>query len=343
MSLNLNYTPEVVVEDITALTEEEWRGYRCLGIGGSDAAAVCGVSPWKTARDLYEEKIQKIVVADPDEGWVAKEIGRRLEELVVQIFMKQTGLKPYSVRRMFRHPLYPFMLSNVDYFVEIDGEIYIIECKTSFSFQMDEWENNSIPHHYALQGRHYMAVVNVKGVIFLCLHGNSEASFIMRRLERDLEQEEELIEQERFFWNQNVLKERPPRYVERAPLVLGSIKNRLGVREGEQVVLPSELTGNVMSYLELKQKKSELDKQAKEIEEQMKLAYAPVQEAMKGAEKGILVIGDRRYQAGYTKRTETSINKQSMEAMRLRYPDICQEFAKTKVSRSFFIKPEKAG
>ena len=274
---------------------------------------------------------------------MAKEIGRRLEELVVQIFMKQTGLKPYSVRRMFRHPLYPFMLSNVDYFVEIDGEIYIIECKTSFSFQMDEWENNSIPHHYALQGRHYMAVVNVKGVIFLCLHGNSEASFIMRRLERDLEQEEELIEQERFFWNQNVLKERPPRYVERSPLVLGSIKNRLGVREGEQVVLPSELTGNVMSYLELKQKKSELDKQAKEIEEQMKLAYAPVQEAMKGAEKGILVIGDRRYQAGYTKRTETSINKQSMEAMRLRYPDICQEFAKTKVSRSFFIKPEKAG
>lgn len=343
MSLNLNYTPEVVVEDITALTEEEWRGYRCLGIGGSDAAAVCGVSPWKTARDLYEEKIQKVVVADPDEGWVAKEIGRRLEELVVQIFMKQTGLKPYSVRRMFRHPLYPFMLSNVDYFVEIDGEIYIIECKTSFSFQMNEWENNSIPHHYALQGRHYMAVVNVKGVIFLCLHGNSEASFIMRRLERDLEQEEELIEQERFFWNQNVLKERPPRYVERAPLVLGSIKNRLGVREGEQVVLPSELTGNVMSYLELKQKKSELEKQAREIEEQMKLAYAPVQEAMKGAEKGILVIGDRRYQAGYTKRTETSINKQSMEAMRLRYPDICQEFAKTKVSRSFFIKPEKAG
>lgn len=85
MSLNLNYTPEVVVEDITALTEEEWRGYRCLGIGGSDAAAVCGVSPWKTARDLYEEKIQKVVVADPDEGWVAKEIGRRLEELVVQI------------------------------------------------------------------------------------------------------------------------------------------------------------------------------------------------------------------------------------------------------------------
>lgn len=175
MALTLNYLPEVAVDDITALSEEEWRRCRLMGIDGSDAAAVCGVSPWKTTRDLYDEKVQKIVVPEPDDGWVAKEIGKRLEELVVQIFMKRTGLKPYAVRKMFRHPLYPFMLSNVDYFVEIDREIYIIECKTSFSFRMDEWENGGIPHHYVLQGRHYMAVVNVKGVIFSACMGTMKA------------------------------------------------------------------------------------------------------------------------------------------------------------------------
>ena len=123
MALRLNYMPEVIVEDITKLSEEEWRKYRFQGIGGSDAAAVCGVSPWKTTRDLYDEKVQRAVIPEPDDGWVAKEIGKRLEELVVQIFMKRTGLRPYAVRRMFRHPLYPFMLANVDYFVEIDGDI----------------------------------------------------------------------------------------------------------------------------------------------------------------------------------------------------------------------------
>lgn len=342
MALDLNYMPEVIVEDITELSEEEWRKYRLQGIGGSDAAAVCGVSPWKTTRDLYDEKVQQAVIPEPDDGWVAKEIGKRLEELVVQIFMKRTGLRPYAVRRMFRHPLYPFMLANVDYFVEIDGDIYIIECKTSFSFRMEEWENGNIPHHYVLQGRHYMAVVNVKGVIFLCLHGNNENSFIERRLDRDLDLEEELIEQEYFFWNQYLLKKIPPEYTENASLVLKSIQKRFELQEGEEIALPPEIAGNVMSYLELKQKKSELDKQSREIEEQMKLTYAPVLEAMKGAEKGIIMIGGRQYQAGYTKRTETSINKQSMEAMRLKYPDICREFAKTRVSRSFFIKPEKA-
>lgn len=341
LNLNLNYEPEVVVEDITKLTEKEWRQYRILGIGGSDAAAVCGVSPWKTARDLYEEKVNHF--SPPDDNWVAKEIGKRLEELVVQIFMVQTGLRPYAVRKMFCHPLYPFMNANIDFFVELNGGIYIIECKTSFSYHMDEWENGKIPRHYELQGRHYMAVTNVQGVIFLCLHGNSEDTFIERRLERDLDLEEELIEQEAYFWNRCVQMGQPPAYTESADLVLKSIRERLEIRERQQIELPENLTENVAAFLELKEKKSKVDEQVRQLDEQMKLAYAPIQEAMKGAEKGMIVVNGKAYQAGYTKRTVTSINKQGMEAMRLLYPDICQEFAKTKVSYSFYIKPAKAG
>lgn len=338
-----NYEPEVLVEDITALTEEEWKQYRYQGIGGSDAAAVCGISPWKTARDLYEEKTGKRALGSDEDGWVAKEIGKRLEELVVQIFMKKTGLKPYAVRKMFRHPAYPFMLADVDYFVEIDGKICIIECKTSFSFCRDEWENGGIPRHYELQGRHYMAVTNVDRAIFLCLYGNSEDTFFMRSIERDYGLEEELIEQEAWFWNNHVLAGNPPEYTEKTQLILKSIRDRLGIREGEQVELSDELSGNVAEYLELKKRKSELDRQARLLDEQIERAYAPVQEAMKGAEKGILVLKGVRYLAGYTKRVTTSINKDAMEAMRIRYPDICEEYAKTNVSRSFYIKLDKAG
>lgn len=338
-----SYEPEVVVEDITKLTEEEWKEYRYQGIGGSDVAAVFGISPWKTARDLYEEKIFGKDPESEDDGWVAKEIGKRLEELVVQIFMKKTGLKPYAVRKMFRHPDYPFMLANVDFFVEIRGEIYIIECKTSFSFHMEEWEDGGIPRHYELQGRHYMAVTNVKGVIFLCLHGNNENSFIMRSMVRDPDLEMELIEQEDWFWNHCVKEGNPPEYTEPIQLVLQSIRERLGVKDSQVVELPEELSGCVTKYLDLKKRKSELDKQSKELEALMKSAYAPVQEALKGAEKGVLVLGDLQYQAGYTKRVTTSINKESMEAMGILYPDIYKEYAKTNVSRSFYIKQEKAG
>ncbi|MFR2900393.1 YqaJ viral recombinase family protein [Hungatella sp.] len=297
--------------------------------------------PWKTARDLYEEKLNHL--SPPEDGWVAKEIGKRLEELVVQIFMKRTGLKPYAVRKMFRHPLYPFMMANVDFFVEIEGGIYIIECKTSFSYHMDQWEDGKIPRHYELQGRHYMAVTNVQGVIFLCLHGNSEDTFIERRLDRDLDQEEELIEQEAYFWNHCVQMGKPPAYTESADLVLKSIRERLEIREKQQIELPEQLSENVAAFLKLKEKKSELDQQSKRLDEQIKLTYAPIQEALKGAERGLLVVDGTTYQAGYTKRSVTSINKQGMEALRLLHPDICQEYAKTNVSYSFYIKPAKAG
>lgn len=55
MSLNLNYKPEAVV-DISGLSREEWLDYRKKGIGGSDAAAIMGVSPFATKRDLFTTK-----------------------------------------------------------------------------------------------------------------------------------------------------------------------------------------------------------------------------------------------------------------------------------------------
>lgn len=341
--LDLNYEPEVVVEDITALTYEEWKRHRTQGIGGSDAAAVCGISPWTTARDLYEEKVYKKITEENDENWVAKEIGRLLEELVVQIYMKRENTNPYAVRKMFRHPLYPFMIADCDYFVMIDGKIFIIECKTSFSYQINGWEDGNIPPHYTLQGRHYMSVANVDGVIFLCLHGNNENSLIIRRLERDLVQEEALIKQEAYFWEKNVLSKKPPKYTEKADLVLKSIQRRYGIQEGKKIILPASYEANISEYLKLRKQKSALSLQLKQIEEQMKLAYAPIQEAMEGAETAILETGGSRYQVGYTRKVSTSIYKDSLEVLQMMHPDIYKEYARTNVSYSFYIKDKKAG
>lgn len=341
--LNLNYEPEVLVEDITALTYDEWKRYRTQGIGGSDAAAVCGISPWTTARDLYEEKVHKKITEESDDSWVAKEMGRRLEELVVQIFMKRTDTSPYAVRKMFRHPLYPFMLADCDFFVMIDEKIYVIECKTSFTYQPFGWEDGNIPPHYVLQGRHYMSVANVDGVIFLCLHGNKESALHIRRLERDLAQEEALIKQEAYFWNKNVLSRKPPKYTEKADLVLKSIQGRYGVQEGKKILLPSAYAKDLSDYLKLKEKKAALSLQMKQIDEQIKLACAPIQEAMKDAETAIIDMGNTRYQAGYSRKVSTSIYKDSLEVLQLMHPDIYKEYAKTNISHSFYIKEEKAG
>ena len=84
--LNLNYEPNII-KSTANLTREEWLKDRRLGIGGSEASIVMGVSPWATRRDLYYDKIgRKPIRIDPDEdNWVAKQVGNRLEELVAMI------------------------------------------------------------------------------------------------------------------------------------------------------------------------------------------------------------------------------------------------------------------
>ena len=339
--LSLNYEPEVFVDDITKITEEEWQEHRRSGIGGSDVACIYRVSPWKTANELYHEKMGHQPVVEEERNWVSLEIGHRLEELVVQIFMKKTGLKPYAVRKMFRHPLYPFMIGDIDFFVEKDGEIWVVECKTSFSFNKEEWANDSIPYHYMLQGMHYMSVTNVAGVIFLCLYGNSENTFFIRTLTRDLELEEEMIELERDFWVNNVQADHEPEFYEEPDLVLEAIKKYRKIEPGKTIVLPGELEDVMKKYVQLDAKRAELESQARKVKEQIKEIYIPVQKALGQAEGGELNTGNIIYRVGYTKRVTTSINKAELEKLKLIYPDVYQEYAKTNVSNIFYIKKEE--
>ena len=75
MSLNLNYEAAVLV-DTENLSREDWLSWRRKGIGGSDAAAVMGLSPFCTKRDLYYDKrnIQPVVDEEED-NWVASSTG----------------------------------------------------------------------------------------------------------------------------------------------------------------------------------------------------------------------------------------------------------------------------
>ena len=52
----LPYEP-IVITDTTDLPRDEWLAYRKTGIGGSDVAAILGISPFGTARDIYYDKL----------------------------------------------------------------------------------------------------------------------------------------------------------------------------------------------------------------------------------------------------------------------------------------------
>lgn len=338
------YEPEVVV-DTESLTNQDWLGYRKMGIGGSDAAAIMGVSPFATARDLYYDKkeLKPVNRYGDEDNWVAKEVGHRLEELVAEIFSKKTGIEVYPIHKMFRHPLHTFMLADVDYFSDLpDGRRAIVECKTTNYNCQDKWANGSVPPNYEFQVRHYMAVMNLDVAYIACLYGNNENEFIIRKVERDIAEEQELIEQERYFWEEHVMKGMEPLYSEQPDLVLRSLKEHIGTADKKlpKIVLPEKDAKGLEKYLELAKRKSQLESEKKRIETEQKQLSIPVIEKLGKGCCAVLEAGNGRYTVTYNPAYRTAIKKDGVTKLQTLYPEIYDEFVTTTESRSFRVKKE---
>lgn len=339
-----NYAPQVLV-DTSELSEEEWLEYRRLGIGGSDAAAVLGISPWTTSRDLYYDKRGIVSAIDDSDNWVQLEVGHLLEDLVGRIFAKKSGFKIIRVKKMFQHPHHPFMLADIDFLVELpDGTYAILECKTTNSNARDKWWDSErreiVPAYYVAQGRHYMAVLNISRVYYCCLYDNSEDSAIIRHIDRDQECESELISLEEDFWVNHVQAEVPPPYTEDGDLIDESVSRHFGPADPSkaQVTLTAEFMGGLAQYLELQAQKKLVDAQSKALESQMKRIKGLVADVMGTCCTAACIDGGEGYTITYYPSSKNIMTKENIERLQLQHPEIFAEYVTSSVSRRFNIK-----
>lgn len=181
------------------LDTEDWLKYRKRGIGGSDAGAVCGLNPYRSAMAVYLGKTTDEVEMTDNE---AMRQGREFEDYVARRFMEASGKKVRRANAMFYHEGYPFMIADVDRMIA--GENAGLECKTASPFMADKWKDGQIPMHYQLQCYHYMAVCNAEcWYIAVLIYGRE---FKFYRIERDEELISDLIEIEKDFWENHVQK-----------------------------------------------------------------------------------------------------------------------------------------
>ena len=126
--------------NVSNLSRAEWLEERRKGIGGSDAAAVAGLNPWKSAAAVYLEKVGEV---EPEELSSERiRVGHDLEDYVARRFCEATGKKVRRNNYMLHHDEYPFLLADVDR--EVVGENAILECKTTNSFAAKDWAEE--PH-----------------------------------------------------------------------------------------------------------------------------------------------------------------------------------------------------
>lgn len=340
MSLDLNYKANELISTIN-MSDEEWLNYRRKGIGGSDVAAVLGISKYKTARDVYFEKLGKKPDYERNENWVALEYGKRLESLVAEIFSNKTGFKVWHENVMLQHPLFPFMIADTDFLFEApDGTIGILECKTGSIYTKEAWESNTVPYQYEVQCRHYLSVKNCNTAYIACLFGNSENDFIYRKIERDIDFEEMMIEQEDYFWNEYVKNEKEPELYGTGDAVLSSLKRYHTDNIGEaEVIFDSSYSSVLEQIIKIKSEKTSIDKASRNLENKIKTLYAKFVAILGNSTKGKCIAEDgSEYLITYKPSYRVSINKDNLEKMQLNDSDMFKKYATSTESRQFQVK-----
>lgn len=185
------------------LPHEEWLRWRKLGLGGSDAGAVCGLNPYRTAMEVYLDKTSENVEDVDNE---AMRQGREFEEYVAKRFTEATGKKVRRANFMYYDEKNPFMLADVDRMIA--GENAGLECKTASPYMEDKWKDGKIPLSYLIQCCHYMSVCNADAwYIAVLVYGRE---FKWHRIERDEEMIADLVRIEKNFWEEHVLKKTLP-------------------------------------------------------------------------------------------------------------------------------------
>ena len=164
-------------------------------IGGSDAAAILGISRYRTPLQVWAIKTGQVVPPNIDDV-VAVKLGVKLEQAVAEFFMDATGKKLEKVTKTIHHPKYPFLAANIDR--RVVGEKAGFEAKTTNQFKASEWEEDEIPAEYLIQCIHYMAVTGLKAWYIAVLIGNMY--FRWKKIDRNDKIINDMVNKEVAFW-----------------------------------------------------------------------------------------------------------------------------------------------
>lgn len=175
-------------------------------IGGSDAAAILGVSKWKTPFQLYQEKIGAFVEESSPMRDRVLSRGKRWEPVVIEMLVDELQSRGHDVEIVARNERYqdhefPFLACELDLELRIDGEEVNGEMKTVHPFAAKDWgepETDEIPIYYAAQVMHGLMIKPRRRAIVAALIGADDLR--IHFLDRDDETIAGIRAREIEFW-----------------------------------------------------------------------------------------------------------------------------------------------
>jgi putative phage-type endonuclease len=177
-------------------------------IGGSDAPAVCGVSPYKGALDVYCAKLGLVPPDEREEEFL--ELGEAMEPYVAARYTREFGVPVTPGRGVLTvHPKWPWMAAHIDAWIEHpERGTGVLEIKST-GFDDEEWESGP-PLHITVQHQHQLEAAKASWGVVGVIFGAPTWHLRFFEFERDREFVGNLLDAEASFWRMVETKTPPP-------------------------------------------------------------------------------------------------------------------------------------
>lgn len=200
--------------DLSKISKEDWLAIRnILGLGASDVSAALGINKFKTAYQLWQEKVAEEVTPIQNKFMRA---GLLLEDAIITAYEEDCNKKVIRPKELVIHPKYDCLFATPDGIIqdEIQGN-GIFQAKSTSKNVYESWKEEetgtqSIPLMYYCQVQMEMECCDLNWAI-LALFLTDTRDFVYVPIKRDKEFIDKLVLflvnwWEKFIWQ----NEAPP-------------------------------------------------------------------------------------------------------------------------------------
>lgn len=168
----------------------QWLKFRQEGIGASDAIILSGLSPWRTKKELWEEKLGLI---DPQPVNSSMQRGMILEPSARKCYEKMTGIDVVDCIKVSKE--FPWMFASLDG-ISLDQKT-IVEIKCTSKKNHELAKNGQIPAYYMPQIQHQLYVCELDSCHYFSFDGRDGILVIVNRCDIYIKK---LLELEKEFY-----------------------------------------------------------------------------------------------------------------------------------------------
>jgi putative phage-type endonuclease len=296
-------------------------------IGGSDVAAIMGLSPWKTPVKVWQEKTGRVSDEERKSARSKKENlynrGHRWEQPAFEMLCEALldaghEVVEIAASRRYSDAEHTFLSCEIDREIMFNGEAVNVEIKTVHPFAASKWgemDTDEIPIEYATQVMHGLGITRRRMCIVGCLIGAD--NIVPYFVERDDATIASMRAQCVKFWHDHVLADVAP-----DPINFQDLSVLFSKDDGSSIEATESILLAVDQLRAIKQKIKVDQERADELQFQIENFMQPA---------ATLTIGGKKLATCKTQMT-TRFDKNSFGDQ---HPDLLKKFNVVSESRVF--------